>query len=363
MDIHNPKSGYYNDICYIVTSDCGTDISLKDRRNEFVNNNLTLCEENCDLIGYDYEKEKVKCSCDVKTIIPEINDIKFNKKEFFKSFKDINNIVNLKVMKCYKVVFKINGLKKNYGFFIMVSVIILYFISLLIFVTFSNTQLKKEIIKIIYALKFSSTPVKKEKPKDMTKDKPVIVKKRKKKKKKKLIYKTSNMKNKINISEKKIELNKSNEEKNNMLSRQILQNIEDNSENKINLKSNNFIDENNIIFNKILEKNDFELNSLDYEKGIKLDKRNYWEYYFSLLKNNHPFMFSFSSFNDYNSKIVKMLLFFFSFSLDLTINALFFTDDTMHKIYQDKGQFNFLYQIPQILHIIFNSSCKQIAKF
>ena len=71
LDIHNPKSGYYNDICYIVTSDCGTDISLKDRRNEFVNNNLTLCEENCDLIGYDYEKEKVKCSCDVKTIIPE----------------------------------------------------------------------------------------------------------------------------------------------------------------------------------------------------------------------------------------------------------------------------------------------------
>ena len=52
------------------------------------------------------------------------------------------------------------------------------------------------------------------------------------------------MKNKVNISEKKIELNKTNEEKNNMLSRQILQNIEDNSENKINMKPNNFFDEN-----------------------------------------------------------------------------------------------------------------------
>ena len=61
-------------------------------------------------------------------------------------------------------------------------------------------------------------------------------------------------------------------------------------------------------------------------------------------------MFSFSSFNDYNSKIIKILLFFFSSSLDLTVNALFFTDDTMHKIYQDKGKFNFLYQIPQILY-------------
>ena len=34
----------------------------------------------------------------------------------------------------------------------------------------------------------------------------------------------------------------------------------------------------------------------------------------------------------------------------MTINSLFFTDDTMHKIYEDKGKFNFLYQIPQILY-------------
>jgi glycogen debranching enzyme len=36
--------------------------------------------------------------------------------------------------------------------------------------------------------------------------------------------------------------------------------------------------------------------------------------------------------------------------LDFVINALFFTDDTMHKIYEDKGEFNFLYQLPQILY-------------
>ena len=44
-----------------------------------------------------------------------------------------------------------------------------------------------------------------------------------------------------------------------------------------------------------------------------------------------------------------MFLFFYSFSLDFTINTLFFNDNTMHKIYEDKGKFNFLYQIPQIL--------------
>ena len=55
-------------------------------------------------------------------------------------------------------------------------------------------------------------------------------------------------------------------------------------------------------------------------------------------------------FDDYNSKIIKIFLFFFSLCLDFTINALFFTDDTMHKIYEDKGKFNLLYQIPQILY-------------
>ena len=46
LDIYNPKSDYYNDICSKATSECGTDISLKDRRNEFVYNNMSLCEDN-----------------------------------------------------------------------------------------------------------------------------------------------------------------------------------------------------------------------------------------------------------------------------------------------------------------------------
>ena len=100
----------------------------------------------------------------------------------------------------------------------------------------------------------------------------------------------------------------------------------------------------------LLNKKDFELNSLDYEEAIKLDKRNYCEYYFSLINYNHPLVFSFGCYQDYNPKIIKIFLFFYSFILDLTINALFFNDDTMHKIYEDKGKFNFLYQIPQIMY-------------
>ena len=95
---------------------------------------------------------------------------------------------------------------------------------------------------------------------------------------------------------------------------------------------------------------DFEINSLEYKEAFRLDKRNYFQYYISLLKYNHPLIFAFCISNDYNSRIIKIFLFFFSFSSDLTINALFFNDDTMHKIYKDRGKFDLLFQIPQILY-------------
>ena len=57
LDKVNQSSGYYNDICYTYTSEDGTDISLSDRKEEFINNNLTVCEEDCDFINYDNELE------------------------------------------------------------------------------------------------------------------------------------------------------------------------------------------------------------------------------------------------------------------------------------------------------------------
>ena len=40
----------------------------------------------------------------------------------------------------------------------------------------------------------------------------------------------------------------------------------------------------------------------------------------------------------------------FNFALEFAVNALFFNDDTMHKIYEDNGDYNIIYQLPQILY-------------
>ena len=95
---------------------------------------------------------------------------------------------------------------------------------------------------------------------------------------------------------------------------------------------------------------DQEINTLDYEKAIELDKRTYFQYYISLLKKKHLILFTFLPANDYNLMSLKLSLFLVSFSLYFTINGFFFSDETMHKIYKDSGIYNILYQIPQILY-------------
>ena len=96
--------------------------------------------------------------------------------------------------------------------------------------------------------------------------------------------------------------------------------------------------------------NDYEINSLEYNDVIKNDRRTYIQYYWSLLKMGNLFLFSFIPNNDYNSMVIKIFLFFFSFGLYYTVNALFFTDSTMNKIYEDNGEYDFIYQIPKILY-------------
>ena len=90
--------------------------------------------------------------------------------------------------------------------------------------------------------------------------------------------------------------------------------------------------------------------ALDYNEAINLDHRTYLQYYISLLKYNHPIMLSFGPSIDYNSKIIKIFLFFFLINLCHDINALFFTTRVIDKIYEDKGKYNFSYQISHILY-------------
>ena len=111
---------------------------------------------------------------------------------------------------------------------------------------------------------------------------------------------------------------------------------------------------------KIMAYNDYEINDLSYELALKFDERNFCGYYLSLIKTNHIILFSFYHNNDYNSRIIKIDLFFINFTIYYAVNALFYNDNTMHKIYEDEGSFNFIYQLPKIIYSSLISSVLNI---
>ena len=352
IDKYNASSGYYNNLCYKATSKFGTDISLKDRQNEFVNNNMTLCEEDCDLIEYDYILEKARCSCSIKINVTSFDEIKFDKNKLFKNFVDVKNIGNIDVIKCYREVFRRKNLIKNYGFFIFIFLFLMYFITLILFYTKFYFLLKNEIKKI---LKAKAKNYKLEHSK-------------KRKKSKEMDKQNKNLKLKIKRNNKNLFSSKKIKTKDKINHNEFLDN--NNSENNLKItKKKTYlttkISKIDKEYKDITKMNDNEINSLEYLQAIEMDNRNYFQYYFSLLKLNHLLIFSFNcKMKDYNSQILKIFLFFLLFSLHFTINALFFSDETMHIIYVDKGHFNFLYQIPQIIYSsLISSGVSAIIKY
>ena len=58
INIYDSNNDYFNNICSKITSKSGTDYNLNNWRNNFLDNNISLCEKNYELIEYNYIKEK-----------------------------------------------------------------------------------------------------------------------------------------------------------------------------------------------------------------------------------------------------------------------------------------------------------------
>ena len=361
VDIYNSSSNYYKDICYTYTTKNGTDIILKDRKEEYINNDLNACEEKCKFIEYNYENNKAICSCEIKKEFKKFSEININKTLLYQSITDIKNIMNLNVMKCYSVLFTKNGIIYNIGSYIILSIITFGLISIILFylkdyilikniitnINKSNTKNKnnnknatkkeannqrgKKRPKKVKGKRFKNVKNGLSNKKIITKEEPSIKKIKKTKK-------TIN-----NYSTKAFQTNIDNDISNSLINNSNIRKIVINQKHKI---KNQFISEYNI----------YELNDLEYSEALKIDKRSYFEYYLSLLKTKHLFFFSFCKINDYNSRIIKLFLFFYSFIISFFVNTLFFNDSTMHKIYIDIGSYNFIYQLPQMLYSVLISS-------
>ena len=364
---YNSSSDYYHDICYISETENNTDITLYDRKIEYNENNMSLCEKNCEYEEYNLTTKRVRCECDIKTKINEYSEIVFDFDKLKDKFLDIEEHSNIGVIKCYKILFKKEGLIYNIGSYILLLIIFLQIIFAIIFCLKGYKSLF-DIITEIFKLKRQYENNKKRKFKISEENKLNKVKVNKIKNKesynnlnKKINNPLKRMKKNYIISENSIKtqefinLKKNKKEKKNKI--YFFPSIYDKDKDKDKDNTKKIFIKKSDIYDKTTKQNkekkdynEYELNFLLYIDALKYDNRTFCQYYFSLIKINNLFFFAFYPNLDYNSKIIKISLFFVSLSLYFAINTLFFTDDTMHKIYEEEGVFNIIYQIPQIIY-------------
>ena len=354
---YNPLDDYYNDFCFSYTTKNKTDIILNDRRNEFITNNMSLCEKDCEYKGYDYINKRSLCECYVKIKFPLISEIAINKDKLLSNFLELRKITNIEVMKCYKTLFTSKGIKKNIAFYTILFIIVISIILTILFKIYGYKKFNEkidEIIKIKIKKESDNSGINNNENIDVknnVNNNTIIVKKNTKKIK---------IKKKVKI---KIKIKKRISKDYNSARKLQLYDTKLPLDHNKNLSNNNVINNNIITLNDdkydifLMNKyNDYEINNLEFEEALKIDKRTFAQYYFSLIKTKHVLIFTFYTSSDYNSRIIKIILFLFSFALYYTVNGLFFSDATMHKIYEEQGDFNFIYQIPQILYSTIISS-------
>ena len=588
-DLFDANNSFYIDPCAPYTSTNGTDVSLRDRKDFYYNEDIVLCEDNCKYIKVDTQTEKVYCDCKVKNGVNIDSNQEFSPQKLVESFYKVDTISNFEVLYCYKLVFNKKTLKKNIFFYIMLVLLGLFLTSIIInlfsamkkideiifkifqdrfmfyflqkiivegrkkrngkvdneLIDVNNNKIEGKKLTWLERLKLArnkrineSSPIggdssnilnnknlynvnekiknkeKKNKKtkksmnngllissikKDINNNNEILVLKEKKNKRaiknKSIENNETNIDNNDNINndnkinnenkiqekivndkkissknntqdkiynDKKISSKNNNQDKNQKDKQNNNYNLNSpNEKNKVNNININIINnimnkpcppvkKGNIIENEtnyedkpqnkeesqkktkkkkprickkitsaidcpnssvsnstsvislkksiILKKNkkkkplfslgepkigektksihekrkrkkekqnnynstkqnnknikyiDEELNRMNYEEALEYDKRNYWRYYWSLLKKKHIIILTFVSNDDYNVFTLKFSLFILSLALYFSINALFYKDSTMHQIFTDKGKYNLIYQIPQILY-------------
>ena len=311
---------------------------------------MSLCEKSCNFLRYDINNSRVECECKIKMNLT-FWDNETNINDLLTKIEAEKSLSNLGVTTC-NVLSNKENIVSNPGFYTFIFIIILFIIIFIIFCVKGYNSLKDKIDEVIYK-RFEKGNKENKDKKEVNKNNN-IKKGNKKPQKNGFSIRHKKSTNKINKKSISKILMKSKS------SRLALEN-----KNKLH-KNNSLINNNNIIIPiinsnvKVKEINqeiitikpdtDYELNWLSYIEAVNYDKRESCDYYCTLIKTKQLFYFTFCTFNDYNSGVIKKLIFFLSFALHYPINALFFTDSVMHQIYKDEGDFNFLFQLPRIIY-------------
>ena len=120
---------------------------MSDRQKEYIDNNMSLCENGCEFEKYDEEKKMVVCKCEIKTkqinVSEVLNDTNILNNNFTSNYSSSFK------MKCYYILFSKEGLEKNVESYILIFIILAFIILGILFYKFGYPLLNSEIKEVI----------------------------------------------------------------------------------------------------------------------------------------------------------------------------------------------------------------------
>ena len=144
---YDPSSQFYNDKCNKYTKDGNVDITLFDRKNEYNNNNMSLCESSCTYKGYNSTNSKAICDCNIKTDMTYSDD---DTNDLLNKIQNEKSSSNLDVTQCINEVYSSEQIKSNSGFISLLIILIIFIIIFIIFCIKGKDTIEAKINELIY---------------------------------------------------------------------------------------------------------------------------------------------------------------------------------------------------------------------
>ena len=310
FDIYNLTSEFYTEKCSAAYIN-GNDITIKDRIIEIYPYNIEFCPQKCELKNVDIDSQRLNCNCNISFInyysqIESNIENKLTERSEENFFIYLLDMLNYKIFACPSVLYKskIEDYKNNSGIFIGAGIILFIFINSFIFTHSFLNQIRIDIFKLI--------------PKD------------------KLYYSKNSCHKILKSKRKRLSLNKRiGKNKFKKLKNEILQG----KPSFISSKENPFIylniDENNKV-----DKDEY--NKLPFSKALRLDKRDIFSIYISLIKMKIEIL----SILFFPEKFTHFSVTFSTYLLNLLfcyfMNALLYSDDVVSQKYHNNGKLKFI---------------------
>ena len=432
-NIFDLNDSFYNDICSVFSYN-NTDFSLSERKNIIDLSDEVLCSNDCNYSNFDIKTLRTICLCKIgftenNTYASEIkNDvIKNDDKDLVNLVKqnmDFSKSSNIKVVKCFSIIFRKSLFTSNYGFYTMFVLLVINFLTLLyspiskiektlyeycndilnkmkavyinnninnnfdndinnikIIVNNNNNDINNISINVNNIDKDELSDNKSKEENNDNKEKIQSKKNKPTNNNFSLGYKTPNKSSKIKLHKSSIKtpLNRVRNVRilNLITSNEISKEktdkpFKDNIINDSGIKLHKDKSEEEFI-KKLREKNnsdfytyqviqviqldrrkeylsEYEMGDLSYENALQIEDRNNSNYYFALLKEKNKIISTFLNNSDYNIQSIKISTFILEFVLALTVNALFYNDEAIYQINQEKEDTSVISQYSRVIY-------------